>query len=114
MISSGVDHYKFKQDQWDLWQEPWLQVVPLLSAVGFQLDKILFGMGKRERFGFRFQEVNSRGDLIGKMVVAKESTGAWKTRAKRVEFHVRFCRAQQKAGDHTTLFIKTVMKKLPS
>ena len=96
MISSGVDHYKFKQDQWDLWQEPWLQVVPLLSAVGFQLDKILFGMGKRERFGFRFQEVNSRGDLIGKMMVAKESRCV--EDANRVEFHVHFCRARQKAS----------------
>ena len=107
-ISSGVYRYKFKQDQWDLRQEPWLQV-PLLnkSAVGFQMDKIPFGMG-RERFGFRFQEVNSRGDLIGKVMVAKESRCV--EDAKRVEFHAHFCRAQQKAGDLATLFNKAVMK----
>jgi hypothetical protein len=43
------------------------------QAIGFEINKIPLGKKGAERLAFRFQEVTSLGELVGKVMVAKES-----------------------------------------
>ena len=78
------------------------------NAIGFEIEKVPFGKGA-ERLAFRVQEVNAKGDLLGAVMVAKESKEI-QNEKKKLLFHQDFCRTQLKAGELARLFDETVRK----
>jgi hypothetical protein len=107
-----VRRYRFDQKEWARYNDPW-KSVPLKNrnAIGFEIEDIPFGMGA-ERLAFRVQEVNAKGDLVGAVMVAKESKKIRNEKTK-LQFHQDFCKTQLEAGELARLFDKAV-RKLPS
>jgi hypothetical protein len=107
-----VRRFRFDHKEWEQYNDPW-KSIPLKNhnAIGFEIEKVPFGKGA-ERLAFRVQEVNTKGDLLGAVMVAKESRKI-QNEKKKLLFHQDFCRTQLKAGELARLFDETV-RKLPS
>jgi hypothetical protein len=85
---NGIEMYTFNQKKWEQYEYPWHRALMRRGVVGFELDKIPFGRGA-ERLAFRFQEVDKFGNLVGKMMVAKESKKV-RDEEKKLLFHEIF------------------------
>jgi hypothetical protein len=107
-----VRRFRFDHKEWEQYNDPWKPMsLKNRNAIGFEIEKVPFGKGA-ERLAFRVQEVNAKGDLVGAVMVAKESKKIH-NEGKKLLFHQAFCRTQLKAGELARLFDKAA-RKLPS
>ena len=74
-VHSGVKRLKFRLNRWEKDRYDAWDYVPMINdkkATGFAMDVIPFGKG-RERLAYRFKEMDANGNMIGKILVGKET-----------------------------------------
>jgi len=90
---NGVRRFSFNFQKWASYQDPWIAERFVNSnSIGFEMDKLPFGKGV-ERLAFRFQEINQWKELLGNVMVAKESKQI-NSEFDRERFHMTSMRTQ--------------------
>ena len=88
-----VRRFSFSFQKWKTYQDPWIaERFMNTNSIGFEMDKLPFGKGV-ERLAFRFQEINQRKELLGNVMVAKESKQI-NSEFDREKFHMTSMRTQ--------------------
>lgn len=78
------------------------------TAIGFAMEKVPFEKGT-ERFAYRFQEIDTKGKLVGNFLVAKETKGVREV-SKKLKFYIQFCKVQSMASEFAKNFNRAIYK----
>lgn len=108
-FTNFVQRYSFSLQQWEKYKDPWIPTsMTNKGAFGFEMDETPFGEGV-ERLAFRFQEINPSNELLGKVLVAKESKRITREKSK-FHFHTVCLRTQLTAMRWAKRFEKAVSR----